>query len=678
MTVEALKELSERFGSYHWDWIQDGDKTSSIFVFDLSEPDGYDYKTNDEEEYSEFIKYLTDNGIEFQEEETFEQGEEGEDSQGYHYKGPDMKEARVTVHAEGDSVMAKLVKAAKGEIDVGSVKIDDKTDIDITIHETNGGYDVILDGMKVATVMTKDREDKQDSIKKQMKNNMPEFYKTRKGLMLHETRIINSTARQAADKIDKLKKGVSASKINRYIILKNEQGEVIEEVPYSGYQNINEVAQSILERSNIKNGYYDIEEDVNASSMDKPVYVLVTDDGDEWDFDNLEEAQRTQYIFGGKITEKKQDVNAAADEIDIEPFNGMGGESDWISTGTTILTDGNEYEIRTIMFIKTSANDEEVVLARAKNIDTEETAYLILLDGDVDWVADSWDEATEWWNNNYNTEDDDGSWEDGVAPFSGGEDERSFEAYRKQNTEKYGDLDDPKVREQIYQDYLRDWTDGSVEGGMKVKADMILPGTYDYATERAKEIITRQGNSGTITVDNLTKERVLRYLEQNGYTYTIRRKLKSGETELYYRKGVNAECDEWADDGFDDVDNFDADDEFDVEADFMYKEEHAYPDFDNFAEDNQAFDMTTFSQTPVTSSAYDQDPEYWEQAFIEAQEKAANDNDGDSAVWNYLSAKEYAEAMDNTGALDNEIEELYGKEYTQWDGTDKHLDELIE
>lgn len=31
-------------------------------------------------------------------------------------------------------------------------------------------------------------------------------------------------------------------------------------------------------------------------------YILETRDGDRWEFDNLEEAERNKYIFGGFIT----------------------------------------------------------------------------------------------------------------------------------------------------------------------------------------------------------------------------------------------------------------------------------------------------------------------------------------------------------------------------------------
>lgn len=32
------------------------------------------------------------------------------------------------------------------------------------------------------------------------------------------------------------------------------------------------------------------------------LFILETPDGDKWQFDNLEEARRNQYLFGGTIT----------------------------------------------------------------------------------------------------------------------------------------------------------------------------------------------------------------------------------------------------------------------------------------------------------------------------------------------------------------------------------------
>ena len=36
-------------------------------------------------------------------------------------------------------------------------------------------------------------------------------------------------------------------------------------------------------------------------------YVLYTGDGDKWEFDDLEEARRNQYIFGGTIVEQEDE-----------------------------------------------------------------------------------------------------------------------------------------------------------------------------------------------------------------------------------------------------------------------------------------------------------------------------------------------------------------------------------
>lgn len=34
------------------------------------------------------------------------------------------------------------------------------------------------------------------------------------------------------------------------------------------------------------------------------IYIVETSDGDVWHYDNLDEAQRAIYVFGGKITKK--------------------------------------------------------------------------------------------------------------------------------------------------------------------------------------------------------------------------------------------------------------------------------------------------------------------------------------------------------------------------------------
>lgn len=39
------------------------------------------------------------------------------------------------------------------------------------------------------------------------------------------------------------------------------------------------------------------------------MYRLTTRDGDVWDFEDLEEARRNQYIFGGKIENITDNVN---------------------------------------------------------------------------------------------------------------------------------------------------------------------------------------------------------------------------------------------------------------------------------------------------------------------------------------------------------------------------------
>lgn len=38
----------------------------------------------------------------------------------------------------------------------------------------------------------------------------------------------------------------------------------------------------------------------------KIIYILITRNGDKWEYDNKEDARRDQYIFGGTITVKEE------------------------------------------------------------------------------------------------------------------------------------------------------------------------------------------------------------------------------------------------------------------------------------------------------------------------------------------------------------------------------------
>lgn len=46
------------------------------------------------------------------------------------------------------------------------------------------------------------------------------------------------------------------------------------------------------------------------------MYRLTTRDGDIWDFDELEEARKNRYIFGGKI-EEKNNINEKGETSEI-------------------------------------------------------------------------------------------------------------------------------------------------------------------------------------------------------------------------------------------------------------------------------------------------------------------------------------------------------------------------
>lgn len=43
------------------------------------------------------------------------------------------------------------------------------------------------------------------------------------------------------------------------------------------------------------------EKETLNDSVEKETFILETRDGDIWEFDNLEEARKNKWIFGGKI-----------------------------------------------------------------------------------------------------------------------------------------------------------------------------------------------------------------------------------------------------------------------------------------------------------------------------------------------------------------------------------------
>ena len=48
------------------------------------------------------------------------------------------------------------------------------------------------------------------------------------------------------------------------------------------------------------------EKEINDYELDdlNTIYILYTGDGDKWEYNTLDEARRTQYIFGGTIIKK--------------------------------------------------------------------------------------------------------------------------------------------------------------------------------------------------------------------------------------------------------------------------------------------------------------------------------------------------------------------------------------
>ena len=45
------------------------------------------------------------------------------------------------------------------------------------------------------------------------------------------------------------------------------------------------------------------------------IYIVETNDGDVWHYDNLDEAQRAIYIFGGKITKSEDHDFTPSDAV---------------------------------------------------------------------------------------------------------------------------------------------------------------------------------------------------------------------------------------------------------------------------------------------------------------------------------------------------------------------------
>lgn len=81
-----------------------------------------------------------------------------------------------------------------------------------------------------------------------------------------------------------------------------------------------------------------------------------------------------------------------------EALDGMGGESDYVSTGDIVDDGGYAYEIVSVLDVKEDSG-YEVALAEAVNADRGITEFLVLLNGDVDWKDDSMEAAREFYDN---------------------------------------------------------------------------------------------------------------------------------------------------------------------------------------------------------------------------------------------------------------------------------------
>lgn len=81
-----------------------------------------------------------------------------------------------------------------------------------------------------------------------------------------------------------------------------------------------------------------------------------------------------------------------------EALDGMGGESDYVSTGDIVDDGGYAYEIVSVLDVKEDSG-YEVALAEAVNADRGITEFLVLLNGDVDWKDDSMEAAREFYEN---------------------------------------------------------------------------------------------------------------------------------------------------------------------------------------------------------------------------------------------------------------------------------------
>lgn len=99
-------------------------------------------------------------------------------------------------------------------------------------------------------------------------------------------------------------------------------------------------------------------------------------------------------------------------------------ETEMTYVGDTVFEGGTDYEIRAILATQNGGLEEsELTLVEALNLDDDSTAYLIMLDGEVDHVEENKTAAEEWYNSYFQDLEDFGGEfgsdydDDGDSPF---------------------------------------------------------------------------------------------------------------------------------------------------------------------------------------------------------------------------------------------------------------------
>lgn len=131
-----------------------------------------------------------------------------------------------------------------------------------------------------------------------------------------------------------------------------------------------------------------------------------------------------------------------------EALDGMGGESDYVSTGDIVDDGGYSYEIVSVLDVKEDSG-YEVALAEAVNADRGMTEFLVLLNGDVDWKDDSMEAAREFYENTDYSEldnigEEDMEMEDSFDMYEADDD--IVAAYRESGDKKSDDKNEARKR----------------------------------------------------------------------------------------------------------------------------------------------------------------------------------------------------------------------------------------